>query len=132
MDDLDYIIWKYLKMRILIIILLVVLANFTIDGANNLSMSKSWSKKEPQNYYDFTTPSRKNSTYKNIKSPYDLVANAVLNLGINIFQQTARKSNVKMQVISPLSIAGATALIELGANGKTLKELMEIHGQTES
>lgn len=59
----------------------------------------------------------------------DLVANGVLNLGIKIFQQTTADSNAKMQVISPLSIAGATALLELGANRKTFEEFVNLRGK---
>lgn len=59
----------------------------------------------------------------------DLVAIGVLNLGVDIFRRTAAVSQDKIQVISPLSIAGATSLMQLGAKGETLKELRKINGQ---
>lgn len=124
-------------MRILIIILLeiFVLASYTI-GEHNSSISQKLAtrnyKNRTSNKRDSINPSINNSTSKYKKSPNDLVANAVFNLGINIFQHTAQKNNEKIQVISPSSIAGATALIELGSNRKTFKELMNFHGQTQS
>lgn len=59
----------------------------------------------------------------------DLVAIGVLNLGVDIFRKTAAESQDKIQVISPLSIAGATSLMQLAAKGETLKELRKINGQ---
>lgn len=101
-------------MRILYIVLIELFV------LTDLSDNK---KMEPIKYYYQNSINKKSPEYK--------VANAVLNLGINIFQHNY-VSNEKIQVISPLSIAGATALIEIGANVKTLEELMKIHGQTES
>lgn len=112
--------------KFLIIVLLEIFLSTTIGyiyNGTSKSENKRFSTRNPLGY-DFTS--------SNIKPSDDLVASAVLNLGINIFKHTAAESNEKMQVISPLSIAGATSLIELGANGKTLKELMGIHGETES
>lgn len=62
----------------------------------------------------------------------DLVALGVLNLGVEIFKKTTSQSKDKIQVISPLSIAGATSLIQLGAKGQTLIELRKINGQIKS
>lgn len=58
------------------------------------------------------------------------VANGILQMGINIFGLTSSASNDDIQVISPVSIAEATSLIQLGAKGETLKELMKLNGQT--
>lgn len=62
-------------------------------------------------------------------SPPELVALGVLSLGVNIFKKTSAESQDKIQVISPLSIAGATSLMQLGARGETLNELRKINGQ---
>lgn len=108
------------------VIIVLLIFDYTIGyDANNgttRSYNRRFSTKNPLRF-DLSSAT---------KSSNDLVANAVLNLGINIFQHSANESNDKMQVISPLSIAGATSLIELGANGRTLEELRKIHGQTES
>lgn len=105
----------------LIIVLLEIFTDYTIGYDHNVTTKiqnrRVWTKTPPT--YDLSSPFN------------DLVASSVLNLGINIFQHTTGDSNEKMQVISPLSIAGATSLIELGSNGKTLEELRKIHGQTD-
>lgn len=107
------------------VIIILLIFDYTIG------YGQIWPTKNYNNRFSTKIPLRFNLPSATNPS-YDLVANAVLNLGINIFQHSANESNDKMQVISPLSIAGATSLIELGANGKTLEELRKIHGQTES
>lgn len=57
------------------------------------------------------------------------VANGILQMGLDIFGLTSRASNDNIQVISPVSIAEATSLIQLGAKGQTLTELMKLNGQ---
>lgn len=62
------------------------------------------------------------------------VAKSVLHLGQNILKQVLlEKSGEKqtMEVISPLSIAGAVSLVELGATGQTYMELVQLMGQNE-
>lgn len=65
----------------------------------------------------------------NTPTSAELVALGVLSLGVDIFRKTASESSAKIQVISPLSIAGATSLMQLGAKGETLSELRQINGQ---
>lgn len=60
----------------------------------------------------------------------DKVANGILQLGIDIFGLTSSANNDDISVISPVSIAEATSLIQLGAKGQTLLELMKLNGQT--
>lgn len=109
-------------MRVLTILLLqiIVLAHKTIG------QQRTPARNTNINFftrYDFTSKSIKTS---------NVVANGILNLGINIFQHTTADNEEKIQVISPLSIAGLTALIELGAMERTLEEFMEIREQSKS
>lgn len=64
-----------------------------------------------------------------VPSKSEFVAHGVLSLGLDIFQKTVSESSAKIQVISPLSISGATSLMQLGARGETLNELRKINGQ---
>lgn len=62
------------------------------------------------------------------------VAKSVLHLGQNILKQVLLEKSVNvntMEVISPLSIAGAISLVELGAIGQTYGELVQLMGQNE-
>lgn len=82
----------------------------------------------PQNVPQKVTTTRRPTTSKLTIS--DKVANGILQLGINIFGLTSSANNDDMQVISPVSIAEATSLIQLGAKGPTLSELMKLNGQS--
>lgn len=62
------------------------------------------------------------------------VAKSVLHLGQNILKQVLLDNSEKknsMEIISPLSIAGAVSLVELGAIGQTYGELVQLMGQNE-
>lgn len=62
------------------------------------------------------------------------VAKSVLHLGQNILKQVLlEKLGEKhtMEVVSPLSIAGAVSLVELGAIGQTYGELVQLMGQND-
>lgn len=83
----------------------------------------------PQNVQQRVSTTRRPSTTQP-QTIENRVANGILQMGINIFGLTSAGSNDDIQVISPVSIAEATSLIQLGAKGKTLIELMKINGQT--
>lgn len=107
-------------MRILTILLLQI---FVIAHTTNGQQKKTPARNTNINFaprYDFTS--------ENVRIS-NLVANGVLNLGMNIFRHTTSDSDEKIQVISPLSIAGVTALIELGSMERTLEELLGIREQ---
>lgn len=60
------------------------------------------------------------------------VAKSVLHLGQNVLKQVLLEKSINtMEVISPLSIAGAVSLVELGAIGQTYGELVQLMGQNE-
>lgn len=84
----------------------------------------------PQAVQQRVTTTRRPQTYQP-STPNDRVANGILQLGINIFGLTSSSNNDDIQVISPVSIAEATSLIQLGAKGQTLAELLKLNGQTE-
>lgn len=54
------------------------------------------------------------------------VANSVMNLAQKILQYTINSGNPKADVISPVSIAAALSMVELGAKGQTFSELSEL------
>lgn len=119
-------------MKILIICLLeiLILADKTIGYGQNPSQNQNL-KSNNNKKSVYPGDGYPNTTHVN-KSSQDLVAKGVLDLGINIFKHTSADNKEKIQVISPLSIAVATALIQLGANGTTFEELLEIQGQKKS
>lgn len=62
------------------------------------------------------------------------VAKSVLHLGQNVLKQVLlEKLGEKhtMEVVSPLSIAGAVSLVELGAIGQTYSELVQLMEQND-
>lgn len=109
-------------MRIFIILLLEI---FVITDYTN----GSGDKRTNGDVEGSSSSNNTNQTSGVLKSLDDFVANGVLDLGMKIFKQTTKDSNDKIQVISPLSIAGATALLELGANRKTFEEFVIIRGK---
>lgn len=54
------------------------------------------------------------------------VANSVMNLAQKILQYAINNGNSKADIISPVSIAAALSMVELGANGETFTELSEL------
>lgn len=84
----------------------------------------------PQNVPQRVTTTRRPAATSKPLTISDRVANGILQLGINIFGLTSSTNNDDIQVISPVSIAEATSLIQLGAKGQTLLELMKLNGQS--